>query len=181
METLAVTHELILRPAVASDIAAICELYAQEVREGVATYEYTPVDEVEMSRRWQAIVAQGYPSLVAEHEGRFAGYAYASSYRAREGYRWTVEDTVYVDPSLHGRGIGGALLQRLIDECTALGHRQMVAVIGDRSNAASIALHEKLGFRIVGIFEGLGHKHGRWLDTVQMQRALGDGSASPAS
>jgi phosphinothricin acetyltransferase len=169
---------LALRPATAADLAAITGLYAQEVREGVATYESKPPDENEMRSRWQALVAQGYPYLVAEREGAFAGYAYASGYRSREGYRHTVEDTVYVAPEWHGHGIGRALLQRLIDECSALGYRQMVGVIGDRSNTASIALHEKLGFRLIGIFEGLGRKHGRWLDTVQMQRSLGDGTSS---
>ena len=169
------THEPILRRAAASDLATITALYAREVRDGVATYEYTPPDEAEMTRRWQAIVASGYPYIVAECDGRLAGYAYASSYRTRDGYRWAVEDTVYVHPDLMGRGIGRVLLQQLIDECTALGYRQMVAVIGDRTNTASIALHKKLGFRIVGVFEGLGRKHGRWLDTVQMQRSLGPG------
>ncbi|GAB3384939.1 GNAT family N-acetyltransferase [Lysobacter fragariae] len=169
---------LILRPAMAGDIAAITALYAQEVVDGVATYEYAPPSEAEMARRWRAIVDDGFPYLVAELQGRFAGYAYASRYRTRDGYHWTVEDTVYVHPDVTGRGIGRALLQQLIDECTAMGQRQMVAVIGDRSNLASIALHERLGFRTVGIFEGLGRKHGRWLDAVQMQRGLGDGANS---
>ena len=162
-----------LRPAVEGDLPAIAALYAQEVREGVATYEYDVPDLAQIRERWAAIKAQGYPYLVAERDGDFAGYAYASSYRTREGYRWTVEDTVYVHPDHVGQGVGRQLLARLIEECTDLGFRQMVAVIGDRSNTASIALHEKLGFRLVGVFEGLGRKHGRWLDTVQMQRGLG--------
>lgn len=166
-----------LRSAVAGDIAAITALYAEEVRSGLATYEWTPPDEPEMAKRWQAIVAQGYPYLVAHVGDRFAGYAYASGYRTRDGYRWTVEDTVYVHPVWAGRGIGKALLQRLIDDCTTLGYRQMIAVVGDRSNTASIALHERLGFKTVGIFTGLGRKHGQWLDTVQMQRALGFGDS----
>jgi len=168
-----------LRAAVASDLPAITALYALEVHDGVATYEYEAPDEAEMTHRWQAVVAQGYPYLVAEVDGTFAGYAYASSYRTRDGYRWTVEDTVYVRPDFQGRGIGHALLQRLIADCEALGFRQMVAVIGDSSNMASIALHERLGFQSVGAFKGLGRKHGRWLDTVQMQRPLGPGAASP--
>ena len=170
--------DLVLRSATPADMAAITALYADEVREGVATYEYAVPDEAEMTRRWQAVLAQGYPYLVAEFAGRFAGYGYASSYRSREGYRWTVEDTVYVHPDLQGRGVGRALLDRLIVACTAQGYRQMVAVIGDSSNAASIALHERLGFRVVGVFEGLGRKHGRWLGTVQMQRALGAGDST---
>ena len=164
-----------LRSAHEADLPAITALYAQEVREGVATYEYDVPDLAQMRQRWGAIVAQGYPYLVAERDGAFAGYAYASSYRTREGYRWTVEDTVYVHPDHVGQGVGRRLLAQLIEECTALGYRQMVAVVGDRTNTASIALHEKLGFVLVGVFEGLGRKHGRWLDTVQMQRSLGAG------
>ncbi len=167
-----------IRTAVASDLAAITALYAQEVRDHVATYEYVEPGEEEMTLRWQAIVAQGYPYLVAEVSGAFAGYAYASGYRTREGYRWTVEDTVYVHPDHIGRGVGRALLERLIQDCTALGLRQMIAVVGDITNVASIALHERLGFRTVGVFQGLGRKHGRWLDTVQMQLALGPGDAA---
>ncbi|HEY0505306.1 MAG TPA: GNAT family N-acetyltransferase [Lysobacter sp.] len=174
----ATAPRLAIRSAVAADLPAITALYAREVDENVATYEYTAPDAAEMARRWQAIVAQGYPYVVVESDGRFAGYAYASGYRTREGYRWTVEDTVYVHPDFTGRGIGRALLQRLIDDCTALGLRQMVAVIGDTTNTASIALHERLGFRTVGVFQGLGRKHDRWLDTVQMQRALGPGDGS---
>ncbi|HEY5849424.1 MAG TPA: GNAT family N-acetyltransferase [Lysobacter sp.] len=172
---------LTIRTAVAGDLPAITALYAREVGDHVATYEYDAPDQAEMTRRWQAVVTQGYPYIVAELDGRFAGYAYASSYRTREGYRWTVEDTVYIVPEQQGRGVGRALLQRLIDDCTALGFRQMVAVVGDVSNAASIALHERLGFRTVGVFAGLGRKHGRWLDTVQMQLELGTGRTTPAA
>lgn len=168
-----------LRPATAADLPAITALYALEVGEGVATYEYEAPGVEEMGRRWAAVRAQGYPYVVAELDGRFVGYAYASSWRSRDGYRWTVEDTVYVAPEAQGRGVGRALLQHLIDACTALGYRQMIAVIGDRTNTASIALHERLGFRTVGVFEGAGRKHGRWLDTVQMQRDLGAGAATP--
>ncbi|WP_158987607.1 GNAT family N-acetyltransferase [Lysobacter panacisoli] len=169
----------VIRTATAGDLPAITAVYAREVDDHVATYEYSAPDEAEMRRRWEAIVAQGYPYVVAEIDGRFAGYAYASSYRSREGYRWTVEDTVYVHPDFMGRGVGRALLQHLIDDCTTRGYRQMVAVIGDVTNTASIALHEKLGFHGVAVFQGLGRKHGRWLDTVQMVRPLGAGSKAP--
>jgi len=165
-----------LRDAVLSDIADIQQLYAREVREGVATYEYEVPDEAEMAHRFQELRQKGFPFLIAELDGQFAGYAYASSYRARIGYRWTVEDTVYVTADAQGRGIGRALLSRLMEDCTALGFRQMVAVIGEPGNGASVALHEKLGFKTIGIFPGLGRKHGRWLDTVQMQCALGSGN-----
>lgn len=115
---------------------------------------------------------------MAEADGRVAGFAYANTYRSRIAYQWTVENSVYVDAQSQGRGIGRALLGALIDACTARGYRQMVAVIGEPSNTASIALHERFGFTHVGTFQGLGRKHGRWLDTVQMQRALGDGASS---
>ena len=170
-----------LRSATFADIPSIQQLYALEVRDGVATYEYDTPDEAEMARRMGELLDKGFPFLVAELDGVFAGYAYASSYRGRAGYRWTVEDTVYVTPAAKGRGIGRALLAKLIEQCEALGFRQMVAVIGEPGNGASVALHEKLGFRTVGVFAGLGRKHGRWLDTVQMQRALGSGdSDAPA-
>lgn len=165
-----------LRAATRADIPYIHAVYAREVRDGVATYEYEAPDEAEMDRRLQELLAGGYPFLVAEIDGVFAGYAYASAYRGRAGYRWTVEDTVYVSADAQGRGVGRALLTRLITDCEALGFRQMVAVVGEPGNGASVVLHEKLGFRIIGIFPGLGRKHGRWLDTVQMQRALGSGN-----
>ncbi len=167
-----------VRDAVTTDFDAITALYAHEVAHDVATYEYDAPDVAEMRRRWQAVRDAGCPWLVAEADGRFAGYAYAGGYRSRIGYRWTVESTVYVAPALHGRGIGRALMQRLIEDCTRRGFRQMVAVIGEPANAASVRLHERLGFATIGVFPGLGRKHGRWLDTLQMQRALGDGAAS---
>ena len=170
-----------IRDATEADIPAIAALYADEVRERVATYEYDVPDEAEMAQRMRAVRAAGYPYFVAERDGRFAGYAYASSYRSRIGYRWTVEDTVYIVPEHQGQGVGKALLQRLIDACEASGFRQMIAVIGEPANGASVALHEKLGFRTVGVFQGLGRKHGRWLDTVQMQRALGAGDGAAPS
>ncbi len=170
-----------IRDAHEGDVGAITALYADEVRERVATYEYDVPDEAEMARRLRDIRAAGYPYIVAEADGAFAGYAYASSYRSRIGYRWTVEDTVYIEPRFQGQGIGKALLQALIERCEAKGYRQMVAVIGEPANGASVALHEKLGFRTVGIFRGLGRKHGRWLDTVQMQRALGEGDTDAPS
>lgn len=165
-----------LRTATPDDIPHIQRLYAQEVRDGVATYEYEVPDQAEMARRMQEIVAGHFPYLVAECDGQFAGYAYASAYRGRIGYRWTVEDTVYVTPEFAGKGIGTALLGQLMQDCEARGFRQMVAVIGEPGNGASVALHEKHGFTTIGIFPGLGRKHGRWLDTVQMQCALGHGT-----
>jgi len=170
-----------IRDVAADDIAAITAIYAVEVNEFVNTYEYEVPDTAEMLRRMQDIVARGFPYLVAIVDGRVAGYAYANTYRTRVAYQWTVENSVYVDAAFQGRGVGTTLLQALIEACTARGYRQMVAVIGEPDNAASIKLHERFGFHLVGVFRGLGRKHGRWLDTVQMQRALGDGTETAPS
>lgn len=175
---------LSIRDAILGDAEAVSALYAHEVETAFASYEYEPPDLDEMRRRMVAIADAGYPWLIAEIDGGFAGYAYASSFRSRAGYRWTVENTVYVDPRQHRRGIGRGLMLALIERCTAQGFRQMIAVIGDGSNAGSIALHRGLGFQHVGTFQGIGYKTvgslpGRWLDGVQMQRALGAGSAEP--
>ena len=168
-----------IRNASPADVPAITTIYAAEVRAHVNTYEYDEPDDVEMARRMQAILEAGYPYLVAEDDTGIAGYAYASSYRARIGYRLTVENSVYVAAGRQGQGIGASLLQELIAECEARGFRQMIAVIGEPSNTASIRLHEKFGFRLVGTFQGIAWKHGRWLDTVQMQRELGTGNNEP--
>lgn len=167
--------DLIIRDVVPTDIPAISAIYAAEVRDHVNTYEYDVPDQAEMQRRRQGIVEAGYPYLVAEAGGQLLGYAYASSYRARAGYRFTVENSVYVTAERQGHGVGAALLERLIAECAARGYRQMIAVIGEPTNTASIRLHEKFGFQLIGVFRGIAWKHGRWLDTVQMQRALGNG------
>ena len=168
-----------IRAAGEADIAAITAIYAAEVRDFVNTYEYDAPDEAEMRRRMQGIVEAGYPYLVAEVDGQIAGYAYASSFRARIGYRFTVENSVYVAADWQGRGIGSALLGRLIADCESRGFRQMVAVIGEAANAGSIRLHERFGFSHIGTFPGIGLKYGRWLDTVFMQRALGAGADTP--
>ena len=133
-----------------------------------------------MTRRLRALIDGGFPYLVAERtpDQLFAGYAYAGPYRARPAYRWSVEDSVYVDAGQHGRGFGRALIEGLIAESQARGFRQMIAVIGDSHQAASIALHRRAGFRLVGTFEDVGFKHGRWLDSVLMQRALGAGATT---
>ncbi len=170
---------LLLRDATEADIPAISAIYAVEVTDFVNTYEYEVPDEAEMAQRRRNLLAAGYPYLVAELDGRVVGYAYAGSYRARIAYRWTVENSVYVAAEAQGKGVGAALMQRLIDDCEARGYRQMVAVIGELTNVASIRLHERFGFELVGIFKGLGRKHGRWLDTVQMQRAIGPGTGQP--
>lgn len=173
--------DLSIRDVTPADMPAISAVYASEVRDHVNTYEYDVPDEAEMQRRMQGIVESGYPYLVAEAGGQLLGYAYASSYRARAGYRFTVENSVYVAAGWQGHGVGAALLERLIAECEARGYRQMIAVIGEPANTASIRLHEKFGFQLIGVFRGIAWKHGRWLDTVQMQRALGRGDQEAPS
>ncbi|HEY1982856.1 MAG TPA: GNAT family N-acetyltransferase [Xanthobacteraceae bacterium] len=169
----------ILRPAAGGDIAAITRIYGDAVTHGTASFELEPPDEAEMARRHQALLAGGYPYLVAEVTGAIAGYAYAGAYRARPAYRWCVEDSVYVAPDYHRRGIGRLLLARLVEECEQHGFRQMIAVIGDSAQTPSIALHAALGFDMIGRLRSVGFKHGRWLDTPLMQRALGPGETAP--
>ncbi len=168
-----------LRPATPADIPAITAIYRDAVLHGTASYELDPPDEAEMAARHAAITGQGYPFDVAEgHDGAMLGYAYASAFRARPAYRWSVEDSVYLAPSAQGRGIGKVLLSHLLDACDDKGFRQMIAVIGWARHAASIRLHESLGFTHIGVFAGSGFKNGKWLDTVLMQKALGDGDRS---
>ena len=167
-----------IRPASLADIPAITRIYAQSVRTGTASFELEPPDEAEMARRMQALFDGGYPYIVAEIEGAIAGYAYAGSYRPRPAYRFSVEDSLSVDPKAQRRGVGRLLLAHLIEECERRGFRQMVAVIGDSAQTPSIELHRALGFRMVGTVENVGYKFGRWLDSVNMQRALGPGATT---
>ena len=167
-----------VRPAIPADIPAILAIYRPAVIDGTASWEYEPPDAAEMGRRFNAIVSAGYPYLVAERETLVIGYAYASAYRTRPGYRFVVENSVYVAAEVQRSGAGRALLAALIDACTSQGYRQMVAVIGDSANNASIGLHRSQGFTFCGVIHGIGWKHGRWLDSVVMQRALGDGDTT---
>lgn len=169
---------VLIRASRDDDIDAIASFYQQSVATGTASWEYDPPSVEEMAKRRHAVIANGFPYLVAEMDSRLVGYCYASTYRARIGYRFVVEDSVYVAPDMQGRGIGKMLLVALIGECEKLGFRQMIAVIGDSENAGSIALHERCGFQHAGRFNGIGYKFGRWLDSVQMMRALGAGSSS---
>lgn len=173
--------EIEIRPTTEADLPAITAIYAQAVREGTATFELEPPDLVEMTRRFHALRDGGFPYFVAVLDGRIAGYAYAGPYRPRPAYRFTVENSVYLDPASHRRGIGGRLMARLITACEAKGFRQMIAVIGDSANAASVGLHTKCGFELIGTHPSVGLKFGRWLDTVMMQRALGAGNADVPS
>ncbi|HEU0082620.1 MAG TPA: GNAT family N-acetyltransferase [Bradyrhizobium sp.] len=167
-----------IRPATEADLPAVTEIYEHAVLHGTATFELIPPDLAEMTRRFKSLMDGGYPYLVAELDGSVAGYAYAGPYRPRPAYRFTVENSVYLKPAIHRRGIGLQLLQRLIAECEARGYRQMIAVIGDSANAGSIGVHARCGFAMIGAHPDVGFKFGRWLDTVMMQRALGEGATT---
>jgi len=164
-----------IRPAIAADLPFVTGIYDHAVRYGTATFELIPPDLPEMTRRFGVLMDGGFPYLVAALEGRVVGYAYAGAYRQRPAYRFTVENSVYLQPAIHRRGIGQQLLQRLITESEQRGYRQMIAVVGDSANAGSIGVHTKCGFQMIGTHPNVGFKFGRWLDTVMMQRALGEG------
>lgn len=169
----------IIRPSRDDDLPAIAAIYAHAVTHGTASFELEAPDLAEMARRRAALLAGGYPYLVAEAEETVVGYAYAGPYRARPAYRATVEDSIYVAPDRGGQGIGRELLAALLQACEQRGFRRMVAVIGDSASRGSIRLHEAAGFAPVGVLPAVGFKHGRWLDTVLMQRPLGEGDTSP--
>lgn len=174
-ETTKTSMNFTLRDAAATDLPAITAIYRESVLNGVATYEIEPPSEAEMALRFTTITGNGYPYLVAEDgQGLIVGYAYASAFRTRTAYRFLVEDSVYLAPEARGKGIGRALLKELVERCTALGFRQMVAVIGG-AHPSSIALHRAVGFEHQGLMKATGFKHGRWLDTAIMQRPLGQG------
>jgi len=166
---------IVIAAATEADLDDITAIYAHHVGEGLASFEETPPDRAEMARRRAKVLAQGLPYLVARANGRVIGYAYVALYHQRPAYRYTVEDSIYVAPLATGQGAGRALLARLIAEATEAGKRRMIAVIGDSANSASIGLHATLGFRVVGTLPSVGFKLGRWVDSVLMQRPLGDG------
>jgi phosphinothricin acetyltransferase len=170
---------LSIRPATDADLPAVTAIYAQAVLHGSGTFETEAPDLDEMQRRHADVVAKGLPWLVAEGAGGVMGYAYANLFRPRRAYRFSLEDSVYLHPDARGRGIGRLLLAELLARCEARGARQMLAVIGDADNVASVALHRSLGFVPVGSFRDVGRKFDRWLDVVLMQRALGAGAATP--
>ena len=171
------THAFTLRPAATQDLDAIHAIYCESVLNGVATYEIEPPSREEMAARFKSITGLGYPFLVAEKDGAIVGYAYANAFRTRPAYRFLVEDSIYLAPEARGKGIGRALLERLVQECALLGFRQMVAVIGG-AHPASIALHRAVGFSDCGRMIATGYKFGRWLDTEFMQIALGEGNST---
>lgn len=171
-------HDLILRDADENDMPLVQAIYAHHVIHGSASFELEPPTLEQMCQRRADVRAHGLPYLVAEHKGEVVGYGYATLYRPRPAYRFTVEDSVYIRHDMSGHGVGQALLSNVIERCVEGGRRQMVAIIGNSENLASIRLHERQGFRKVGVFESVGFKHGRWLDTVIMQRELGEGAGS---
>ncbi|HKX37874.1 MAG TPA: GNAT family N-acetyltransferase [Burkholderiales bacterium] len=168
-----------VRPAGPQDLPAIQAIYAHHVLNGLASFEEVPPPLEELRRRHDEVVSRGLPWLVADFGGTVAGYGYCAPYRARSAYRYALEDSVYVREDMVGRGVGSALLAELIRRCEALGYRQVVAVIGDSANVASINLHAAFGFLRVGTLRSVGFKFGRWTDSVLMQRPLGPGDATP--
>ena len=162
---------LVVRDAGEHDLAAIAALYAHHVQHGFGSFEEVPPDLAEMTRRWRTITAAGLPYLVVR-DGTLFGYAYAAPFLDRSAYRFTLEDSVYVAPEAQRRGVGQALLGRLVERCSSLGYRQLVAMVGDSRNAGSIGLHAAHGFMRVGLLSGVGFKLGQTVDCVIMQRAL---------
>jgi len=171
--------QTVIRRATVADIPAITAIYAHAVQHGTATFEIDPPSESEMADRFRALAEAGFPYLVAECDREVRGYAYAGLYRTRIAYRYTLEDSIYVAPDCQGRGMGRALINPLLSQASACGFRQMIAVIGDSKQLASIALHRAAGFQMVGTFVAVGFKFGCWLDTVLMQRPLGPGATTP--
>lgn len=167
-----------IRVATEKDMAATQEIYSHYVLHSTASFEEEPPTVAEMTARWQRVQSRGLPYLVATHRNQVVGYAYAGPFRERSGYRYTIEDSVYVSEDFRGRDVGNELMTELIERCTALGFRQMIAVIGDSTNASSLALHSRHGFFVVGALSSTCFKFGRWVDAVLMQRILGDGDNS---
>lgn len=172
-------REILVRRAAEADLPAIAAIYAEAVRAGTGSFELEAPDVAEMTRRWRKRVSKGFPYLVGVRDGAVVGYAYAGRYRTSAAYRFLLEDSIFIAPEARRTGVGRALLTELIRLCEDLGYRQMIALIaGAAENPSSVGLHDQLGFRQVGVIEGSAFKHGRWIETVLMQRALGEGKAS---
>jgi L-amino acid N-acyltransferase YncA len=174
-------NQILVRDSMNADMSAVQRIYAYYVLHGLGSFEEEPPSVVELRRRRDDVLGRGLPYLVAEIDGAVVGYSYAALYRDRSAYRYTVENSVYVDGDASRRGVGRALLSAVIARCEIGRWRQMIAVIGDSNNVASIALHESLRFRLVGTLRAVGFKHGRWVDSVLMQRELGAGDRMPPS
>jgi phosphinothricin acetyltransferase len=169
--------DVIIRPSQDADVPAIAAIYRHHVLHGVASFEEIPPELDEAARRRREVVGHGLPYLVAERSGRILGYCYAAPYRSRSAYRFTLEDSIYIDQAEVGRGLGRALLTSLLDRCAQLGYRQMVAVIGGSDTWPSLRLHAAVGFARIGVLPAVGFKFGSWVDIVLMQRALGLGAS----
>lgn len=165
-----------VRPSKASDVAPIAEIYGYHVLNGLASFELLAPSKDEIAKRRADVIGNNFPYLVAEADGRVVGYAYAALYRARLAYRHTLEDSVYLHKDYTGRGIGTRLLTALVEGCEKAGCRQLIAVIGDSANHGSIRMHSACGFRRAGTLRAVGFKFGRWVDSVIMQREIGDGA-----
>jgi len=170
---------LAIRPSTVADLAAITRIYGQAVAQGTGTFELEPPDEADMARRRDDVLAKDLPWLVAQRGNEVLGFAYANHFRPRRAYRFCLEDSIYLDPTAWGQGIGRLLLAELMAQCEARGARQMLAVIGDSTNAGSIGVHRACGFEPAGVFKAAGWKFDRWLDVVLMQRSLGLGGSAP--
>jgi len=169
------TAEIAVRAAVPADLEQVAAIYAHYVTTSVATFEEIPPTAADWRRRLDDLAGQNLPFLVAESGAVVGGYAYAAPWRPKPAYRHTVEDTVYVSPVRTGLGLGSALLGALLAQCERTGARQVIAIIADSGSDASMALHRRFGFAQAGRLSGVGRKHGRWIDTVLMQRQLGTG------
>lgn len=178
--TTALPSNALIRPCQPHDLAAVTRIYAHAVEHGTGTFELEAPSLEEMQRRHADLQAKGLPWLVAEQQGQVLGYAYANAFRPRPAYRFFLEDSIYLAPEAQGQGLGRLLLAELVARCTALGARQMLAVIGDSNNQASIGVHRACGFEHTGVLKASGWKFGRWLDVVMMQRPLGPGATEAA-
>jgi phosphinothricin acetyltransferase len=168
-----------IRPSTERDLAAITAIYAHHVMSGTGTFETTPPTPAEMAGRRADVLAKGLPYLVVEDGGQVLGFAYCQWFKPRPAYRFSAEDSIYLHPDAAGRGLGRQLMAELVAQAEAAGIRRLIAVIGDTANAASIAVHRSAGFALVGVLKSCGWKFGRWLDVVLMDRALGEGDATP--
>jgi L-amino acid N-acyltransferase YncA len=169
---------MLIRPATPQDLPAIQSIYSHHVMHGLASFEEVPPALEEMRRRYDAVLEHGLPYLAAEDKGELLGYGYCTLYRTRSAYRHTLEDSIYVKQGVHRKGVGKAILSELIAICAAKNYRQMIAVIGDSANAASIGVHASLGFVRAGLLRSTGFKFGRWVDSVYMQLPLGEGDGT---
>ena len=169
-----------IRPSRDEDIAAITAIYAHHVLNGTGTFEIDPPSVADMTSRRADVLSKGLPYIVAEEAGQVIGYAYCTWFKPRPAYRFSAEDSIYLAPGVHGKGIGRALLAELAAQAERVGIRKLIAVIGDSSNAGSIGVHRSLGFEHVGILKSCGWKFDQWLDVVLMEKALGPGDSTPA-